>query len=112
MATLQLDMFTTDAEAHEHTHTDTYIGTCTVCKRTSKTTGDRVTTYGSQRFAPCPQGCTHRAPGTNRDGKRASVEYHQIQGTYNPRIRCGFKCQTATGRICECSCRGVNHGGR
>jgi hypothetical protein len=30
---------------------------------------------------------------------------------YNPRVQCGWKCQTATGKICACSCRGKNHGG-
>lgn len=43
---------------------------------------------------------THTAHGT------------RVQATYNPRIRCGWKCQTATGPVCECSCAGKHHGGR
>jgi hypothetical protein len=111
MATLQLDMFTTLA-LPTHDHAETYIGTCGQCKRTSRTTAEHVTAYGSQRFAHCPHGCTYTAPGMNRHGKRVSIEYKRIQGTYNPRIRCGAKCQTATGPTCECSCEGRNHGGR
>ena len=111
MATLQLDMFATLREP-AHTHDAGYIGTCGQCKRASRTTAARLTAYGSQRFAHCPHGCTYKATGTNRDGKRVSIEYRKIQGTYNPRIKCGFKCQTATGPVCECSCNGANHGGR
>lgn len=49
----------------------------------------------------------HAAPHwiTTRSGKR-------VQAVYNPRVRCGWKCQTATGPACECSCEGRNHGGR
>jgi hypothetical protein len=111
MATLQLDMFATLSDP-DHTHDAGYIGTCRQCKRTSRATADQLTAYGSQRFAHCPHGCTYAAPGTNRHAKRVSVEYTPVKGTYNPRVKCGFKCQTATGPDCVCSCAGANHGGR
>jgi hypothetical protein len=95
-----------------HAHDAGYIGTCHACKRTSRATIDAVTVYGTQRFAHCPHGCTYNAPGTKRHGKRVSIEYKAIEGTYHPDIPCGSKCQTATGRICTCSCAGTNHGGR
>lgn len=33
-----------------------------------------------------------------------------VIGKYNPGKECNAKCQAATGRQCECSCGGKNHG--
>lgn len=111
MATMQFDLFQADATLDDSPAG--YIGTCKACKRTSRATAAQLTAYGKQHFAHCPHGCTYKGPCTTTlFGKRVSIEYHQIQATHNPRIRCGFKCQTATGPACHCSCNGRNHGGR
>jgi hypothetical protein len=104
MATLQLDMFTTLA-LPTHDHAETYIGTCKVCKATQKRTSDTLTYSGHLHYGKCRNNCSYK-------GLRVEIDFRKIQGTYNPRIKCGFKCQTATGPVCECSCNGAHHGGR
>jgi hypothetical protein len=103
MATLQLDMFTLADDAP--THTDAiYIGTCKACKRTQRTRlGDDY--EAATRWLVCAHGCRW-------NNHPVHIEFHKMKVTYNPRVRCNAKCQTATGPVCECSCNGAHHGGR
>ncbi len=94
MATaLQLDFF--QAETHApHAHELPYIGTCTRCHTTAR----QMTPV---QFKTCASVTCN-----------ATVTYRQVQGTYNPAVKCDARCMGATGPVCQCSCGGKNHGGR
>jgi hypothetical protein len=75
--------------------TDRFAATCIECDRPIAATVPGVA--GDHRPVPCPN-C-----GTTSDGERI---YGTLTG--NP---CNAACEGATGKVCECGCGGLNHGG-
>ena len=95
--TMQLSMFTLadapyEAAAHPGQATGHYMGTCRRCTRTFRQTD----------ATPRLHACTASEP--------RHIPMRPIVGTYNGRVKCGAKCQSATGPDCECSCGGARHG--
>ena len=39
------------------------------------------------------------------------LRIHPVKVVYKPDVVCSAKCVSATRPVCECSCRGKNHGG-
>lgn len=67
--------------------------------------GNRLDVHGFSMAAQLPGGsclpCGHKM-----------TKVTEVKGTYSDKMTCGARCMNATGPSCECSCAGMNHGGR
>ena len=107
---------------------------CPTCNKRSSCEAKFVgsTTWITPKDAGLPQAIGHYLsdhlyPGLDTKGAQVYFEYEsslimqcggcgrwriarEVRGRYNPKLKCGARCQNATGFDCECSCGGKNHG--
>ncbi len=111
--------------------TDHFLGRCKRCKATARVTPiveeaakrktrtggvfgwERTITTLRLRLPDGRRVATHDEMG-DRYGVPclcgAHVEFQRIYG-HKSEVKCGGKCRSARGHVCECSCEGANHGG-
>ena len=91
-------------------------GTCPVCKKhhTRLLVIETSVTRRSDMNREVSRNVTER----NEDGTRAValtccgtyVKARTVKGSYRADVKCGAKCLSSRGHLCECSCGGKNHG--
>lgn len=78
------------------TRTGMMIGTCGICKATSRMTEEQA--QGGMNMIRCPK-CS-----------KGGIWFKYVVGSFNPDKVCDGRCMSAKRSSCDCSCGGENHG--
>lgn len=106
--------------------TRTFVGRCKRCKASARFEAERVVTpLGVDKYGAEMRRVEYRAPwcestrrleSPNHDG---SISVRCLCGGFGRfypltgregKQKCGARCRSSTGHVCECKCKGANHG--
>lgn len=105
--------------------TRTFVGRCKRCKASARFEAERFEiSLGVDRWGAKLRRIEYRAPWTglrretpNNDGSISVTCLCGGRAFFYPLIgregtqKCGARCLNSTGHVCECKCKGANHGG-
>lgn len=105
--------------------TRTFVGRCKRCKASARFDAERIVTpLGVDRWGCKLQRVEYRAPWCGarleQPNNNGSLSVRCLCGGFAyffPLIgregtqKCGARCRNSTGYVCECKCKGANHGG-